>query len=545
MSSSRLLAYVVWALVLNLPYALCHPSGPLVDQPLLRSLSVNLVLFILPGLPFTALRARRIGWHTSDLLRTIVISSFCFLAILVTLQLFDAVGNGALLWNGSWLIANVGLIANLRIGGTEPWQQPIERRVFLGSVALFAIAYGALFLGASRIVPVLGDQDDEIQGTAYGLIMRLEPSLATGRGTDYVFAHPPLVHAYAAGSLLHYGLLPDLAFFDSQSANPPSLQESSAHYFQNPHLLETRGANIFFSALTVVLMGYLGMLFSSQAAIGVLVALAYLSTPEIFVRSSYGGYFALSAFALVQLLLAVEVHLSNPGPLSRRFCYAAGAFAALTNHKLILLPAAIVVWGFLRSRRTPLLEALKQAILQPAPVGFLFGSAAFWLWGAMISPRDFWMDHVRHHLIDRVLNHNARGMDLSRYPDLGELWGELWQHTGYLLLPLGAIALIVLCFARSHGDTGEPATRGWKGMPGLWLVWSIGLAIAFSIVDWRQTKHLAPLCIPLFLGLGAVSNKQKVAGIVGLLLLAMFLWNLTVLSAMNADFQVLIKKPEW
>ena len=40
---------LVWALALNVPFAVCHPVGPLLGGSLARSLAVNLVMFILPG----------------------------------------------------------------------------------------------------------------------------------------------------------------------------------------------------------------------------------------------------------------------------------------------------------------------------------------------------------------------------------------------------------------------------------------------------------------------------------------------------------------
>jgi hypothetical protein len=39
------------ALALNLPFLLCHPDRPVIDPSLVRSLAINVVIFLIPASP--------------------------------------------------------------------------------------------------------------------------------------------------------------------------------------------------------------------------------------------------------------------------------------------------------------------------------------------------------------------------------------------------------------------------------------------------------------------------------------------------------------
>ena len=239
--------------------------------------------------------------------------------------------------------------------------------------------------------------------------------------------------------------------------------------------------------------------------------------------------------------------MTNRGKLAWLNCSLSGVFAALSDHKMMLLPMSVVIWNALGSWRKMRFKAAAKALSHPVAIGFFVGTLMFWAYGLSISPKDFWMDHVRYHLVNRVLNINARGLDMSHYPSLGGLWLEFWQHTGYLLLPLGAIALWILCFRNASINKGEnkQSVSGWRGMPGLWAIWTLLVAIAFSIVDWRQTKHLAPLTLPLFLAISRIGIKRIHCVIVAALLIALAIWNVRILYIVAGNFGFLKKIPEW
>jgi hypothetical protein len=545
--SSSAAVYLAVAAALNAPFVLCHPEWPVVAEPLLRSLVINIVLFLAPGLPVMSLMIRR-GWVPRfELLWVIVLSFVIFLAAVLATHLFGFPGQASLIWNGTWIVTNLGLLLHMLVGGWSRSSVRLNGKRVWSFILLFVFAYLIFFCGATRIVPIRGDEDDEVQGTAYGLLTQLKPSLLTSRNTEYYFAHPPLAHLYVAGSLLYYNLLDELAFYDSQSRHRMNVKELLDNYNQHPYLLESRTPNLFFSALTVALLGGWVARMTGCIWFGTLVALTYGTTAEVFVRSCYGGYFASSNFALLQILLAVETWMSDRERFTWLTCVLAGIFAALADHKLMLLPASIVVWEALRLWQGSNLRGAAKSLLHPVAIGFAVGTMMFWAYGLAISPNDFWMDHVRHHLVDRVLNYNARGLDMSEYPSVPGLWLEFWRHTGYLLLPLGMVSLGFLCFGKkSTVNAGnDNSVSGWRGMPGLWGIWALLIAVAFSIIDWRQTKHIASLSLPLFLGLARIASEGVARIIVSILLVALIVWNIGVLWNLAGNFEFLTKVPEW
>jgi len=275
------------------------------------------------------------------------------------------------------------------------------------------------------------------------------------------------------------------------------------------------------------------------------VSLAYAASPEVFVRSSYGGYFAISMFALVQILLAVEARNGDGSRAAWMGCLLAGLLAALANNKLVLLPAALVLWELFRRQDDRVGRRLARAIAQPVVLGFALGTVAFWVYGLAISPSDFWADYAQIHLVDRITHYNPFGH--SGYPSVPGLWRELWQHTGYVLLSLGILAVAVLCWMRrAEAESGQTAdiTLGWRGLPGLWAVWMLLTALAFSLIDWRQTKHLMPLLLPLHMAPArwAVSGRIVMV-LVSFLFAGLLAWNLAMLATLSGGFDALPIRP--
>ncbi|MEQ1919943.1 MAG: hypothetical protein ABL955_12155, partial [Elusimicrobiota bacterium] len=272
---------------------------------------------------------------------------------------------------------------------------------------------------------------------------------------------------------------------------------------------------LFLAALTVAVLGTWARRLTGRTWLGLLIAAAYASSPEVFVRSSYGGYFAIGQFAVLMILLAD----------SPRELFLAGAFAALADHKLVFLPVALAAWQLHRDPKRP--------ALHPAAAGFAAGTAIFWIWGLSIDAGAFWLDHVRSHLLDRATHHNPLGY--GGYPGPFGLWLEFSRHTGGVLLPLGAAALAA---GLRRKDEKPPL--------GAWAAWMLLLALAFTLVDWRQTKHLAPLLLPLFM----VPARWAAVSRVGLRVTAVVLfvvaaWNLQAVWALCHHFAGFTITPAW
>lgn len=533
-------------MLVNSPFVLAHPAGSLIDSPLLQSFLVGAVVFLVPGMPLVAL-AQRTRWLNHPSLFWCMLASLAvFGLVLLASHAVGAGVSGTSLWHGVWIVSNcLVLVASLL---KAPLQLPriLRRPIGIAEVLVFSAAYGMFFVGATRIVPALDDQDDELQGTAHSLLLNLTPGLLTARNTDYVFAHPPLAHLYVAQTLAYNGLLDSLSAFNP--ATPDRLPRDSVYqrYLDRPYHLETRTSSVWLSAATVLLLfAWIGAAARSRA-VGALAAFTYAALPEVFVRSSYAGYYALGAYVTAHLLHAADLHERDGSGATRWYCAATGLLAALSDHKLVIIIAAILLWQCVRRCRERATAAI--SIWHPTVAGFAVGTALFWAYGLAISPRDFWIDHVRYHIADRILHINARGLDLSTYPGVIDLWVEFWRDTSFVVIPGGVIAAVLLArglandqdaSVRSDVDDLHPAT------PWLWLLIIAGTSLAFSLVDWRQTKHLAILAVPCVIAAGAIQSRlrYRVLGAVGLA--ASLALSAQRLLLMAHDFSAVVKVPEW
>jgi hypothetical protein len=641
---SGAIAYLAAAAVLNLPLAACHPGWPLLPQPLLRSLVVGLVLFFVPGIPWTGILIGR-GWRSGlAWLWTIAASLLSLLAVLVAIRLAGLPLTGSAAWNGVWLLTNGAIVLNACMGGPPAWGALPRDRFGWLAVPLFLAAYAGFLLAAIEVVPPMEDQDFDVLGCGYSLLTRFEPLLVSDHQSVYQFAHPPLAHYITAASFLYFDRLDYLAYYDAASRRAdaarqgrpfvpfagtvgglsggtgqhrvlsvdgadylidPPLADGSRripvwllengvlgqYYDRDPQRLVARTPHVFLAALTVALLGVWIGRTTGRWTLAVLTPLAYATSPEIVVRSAYAGHFAASNFAVLAVLMAVDAlepragrkttsrlgaaeykpvaqareprsgNLAcasgfNGGRLAWLDCLLAGGLATLADHKLLPLPAAILLWGLLRGGSA-------RRILRPHPVvlGFVAGTALFWTWGFCIDAGEFFRDHLQMHLIDRVRHWNPEGY--VGYPTVAELWLELWRHTGYLLLPLGVAALLInvvsgtLRVPPANGTRSVPDTWGQGGqshfrrtkigtVPVLWLLWTFLTAAVFSLVDWRQTKHLMPLLIPLCVAPAwwAATGRLRLALVLAALA-GLTAWNLASVWGLVENFAGLPITPAW
>ena len=128
------------------------------------------------------------------------------------------------------------------------WRTFLINRDWRMFALLFFASYGSYLYGAMFVVPEEQyDHDLEVQGTGYGLLTRFEPFLLTDRNTIYYFAHPPLLHYYAAASFLYYDELDHLKYYDAASQRalatrqgkpfqPPSIGYSAVRLPRGPYV---------------------------------------------------------------------------------------------------------------------------------------------------------------------------------------------------------------------------------------------------------------------------------------------------------------------
>jgi hypothetical protein len=542
------IAHICFAAALNLPFILFHPAFPVLTEPLSHSLAINAVLFLVPGLPLAGILAKRKPLIKPLLLFVIVGSFTVFMAVLIFFFLSHIPVSAGAIWNTTWALTNLFIVLNISIGREPSFITGRLTRLHKVGIILFVVAYITFYLGAVQIVPPTGDNDDELQGTVHGLLTSLEPRFPTSRDTTHYFAHPPLLHLCVAASFLYYDRWADTAIYDP-GPNPgyssPRAESGRLfnHYREKPYRIETRTPNIFFGAITVACLG--AWIASSSPglaglALAFLAALAYMLTPEVFVRSSYGGYFAIGNLILIGMALAEEGRILNPKH-TRLACFLTGALAAVTDHKLVVVVASLALWEALRAKGPAITRAIS-ALRHPTMTGFATGTALFWAYGFTVNAKSFWIDHVRYHLLDRIIHQPTPWQEPGHYPGVVALWLEFTRDTGWLLLPLALMAFVVLLQRGSMSDVGKE----WRSTPGFWFLWTGVIALVFSIVDWRQTKHLCIMTLPLFLAPARAANRTRfLCLLIGIVFALLIAWNLKTISALSIDFETLKKFPEW
>lgn len=502
-----------------------------------RSLLVGLVLFLVPAIGW--LRASGVARIAGATLAAHVAVSFVLFLVSIGVARQGVIEmQAAPAWNVLWLLANVGFLIAAYRPARLPWLKWSTPAVVLGG-CLFLASYGLYDWAATRVVTPQHDHDLEVQGTAVALLSRFEPLLLTDRGSVYFFAHPPLLHFHVAASSLFHGTLAGLRYYDeaSQRARQSGTRETAAaeiatmyrRYGENPHSRETRAPNVFLAAVTVGLLGVWVRRLSGHWWMGALAAAAYGLNAEVLVRSSYGGYFAIGAFLSLPLLIAVRPMLA--GRLRWRSTVLSGALLAIADHKTVLLPISLAASALIRSGR------LLRAVLHPAVIGFLIGTGLFWTYGLLTNAALFIQDHFRHHVVDRLVHDNPLGY--AGYPTVAALWGEFISHTGYVLVPAGLAFLVTDTFLRA-------TSRATRAQRGTWLTYVLVTAAAFSIVDWRMTKHLALLIMPLVLAFAPPRRSPQwrvIAAAAGLT--AVVIVGCLDLISLARDFSAYRVTPQW
>jgi hypothetical protein len=418
----------------------------------------------------------------------------------------------------------------------------------LATVAVGIAAFLASCIAGTRIVPPLEDQDMETQGTAYGLITNLEPLSLTNRSTLYFFAHPPLLHVLNAPTLLLAGQLESVrAAYDAARAerarlpasrrapsferigrafkNPPRA-DTSLHwkrsvypaFLKEPALLGTRAPNFILAAVLAMLVYRALRTIGATSTDSALLLMATMTLPEIFVRSGYGGYFAISALTF---LLAAWLVVVAPGGNAS---FLAGFLAMLANQKSIIVGAASFLWSPRRSKDLWL--------------GLVTGGLAFAVYGLLVAPEDFVADHLLDHGLRRFSGVEAHAAGAPAYPSRAGLWLEFAQHFGWVWCFVAAAAciaaiaaLLMRRFARESSTEGEELRE-------MALLWILVGAIAFTATDWRQTKHLCKLVPAMSLVFGALLARSPRAARFALraALVICVLWNARWIAKIAQDF---------
>jgi hypothetical protein len=531
-----------------------------------KALLVGAVLFLAPGFAWVDRRGRdgfvvMFGMVVASLLAAIA-------TWLVLMPLPGPTSRVAFLLVLA-AITNAGLVLGHKRGWYDP--APFRTPIFRALLLVSAFFYAQSYLGAAYFVPPLEDQDMETQGTAYGLIHELSPTMTTNRGTRFFFAHPLLLHFYIGAGCLISDDLDRLRHYHEGSEGLADTSDRPldevvwtktwaryrvdlALFEQDPVLLPTRAPNLFLGIFVLFPLGFLIYRLGGSVLVVAGTCLLYATLPEVYVRTSYGGYMGITNFFTLSAgyfylqasgLLQNRDGVNDGGTVQRRV-FGAGFLGAWTDQKVMLIPGAAGAHAGLRLLLEGGFKDLfprlrKNKVLLTAiilAVGFVVGWATFAAYGYVISPKDFILDHVKNHILRRLRMRDLNLVGDAKgdwvYPSIAGLWQQFWSHTGWLLL-LATLAALARGFRRL------------KEAEGFFVIWLVVGALGFSVVDWRQTKHLALLLPPLFVLIGAFwaaqteKRRTLMTAVAGVSLLVNF-WHT---GNQMANFNHIVPLPIW
>lgn len=562
------------------------------------SLSINLMIFVVPGLAWVGVFRKRPGDLFSMLLYVV------FLSILILI-----LGNAGHLLLGIGIssasqliylvvVTNVGILFSRPIGWVTPSFVKDSKSPALWLAPLLLL-YGCLYYGAASIVPGLEDHDVVTQSTAYGITRTLKPLTLTDRLGVYDFDRPSLSRFYHAQAFLFSDRLDDVKHYydtaltardiegtelregmriplakaaEDWEINVPDYQivrvdsgkvtldrelpkegvtvdvatikdrwmrglvvRQYQRFFADPQLLETRMPNLFFSVVTGAVLFFILLYLTGSQLLSLFGVILYFSFPEIFVRSCYGGYMPITNFSLAVMFCLYLVYSQGRGEQTdvNVALFLTGIFAALSNHKAVILPLAIgaaILFGHDTVKRR-----LRYCLTNRAVVGFAAGTALFWIYGLAINARAFITDHLGTHILHRLLHYNVFGY--TGYPSAGGLWREFNHSLGipFLIMAVAIIACSLKYLRREE-----------KGSS-VWTFWFLIGAVLFSVVDWRQTKHLMLIVLPLVIAMITFISKQNRIARSGLVIVLVYvvLRNLHMILRLANDFSVIEPSAGW
>jgi hypothetical protein len=258
---------------------------------------------------------------------------------------------------------------------------------------------------------------------------------------------------------------------------------------------------------------------TASAAAGMALAAVFVTFPETLVRGAHGAYFAATVLLSLVILDGLEDdRASESAPL-------ASALAFLVDQKGLLVPAA---WAL----AAPFAAGGKRFL---PLAGGLIGAALFLTYGLAVDAPTFLFDFVSEHVTRRLSGSDIRfAADAARfYPSIPELWAEYLSRYG-----LAFVAWALLAVAVALGRP-RPAARAAAAAVLLG-------ALVFSVVDWRQTRHLALLTTPAVVAIAGGWPRSALSRRVALIAAgALVLRNLWAAWPLLCSFESLRPRAGW
>lgn len=516
---------------------------------LFLSMIINLMMFFLPGMGWVSFSRKKI----EDIVPYVFLVVCISFAIMMSGCLFFYITK-ITLSSVNMLIylvlsSNVGILLSGPI--LEVPQLPFNKLRLIQLLLLSIFLYSVLYGSALRIVPPLEDHDSETQGTAYGLMHKLEPYMVTNRHAAYFFAHPLLLHFYIGNSFLLLGELDEVSYYyDSALEGKKAVGKTDERdlldeiwkgdyrkFVANPHLLATRMSNLFFSVLIFLVLFIFLYSSTGSCLLSLSGPVLYFTFPEVFVRSSYGGYMAVENFSL--LMIAYFYYFKDRYESDEKYkntlFLSSGLFGGFASQKILIAVITMGVMDF-ACKGGNFHEKIRAVFKNKIVQGVLLGTFLFWGYGFLVDSRVFIGDYLKQHMANRFSLDDVRFTFSSRiwYPSIPDLWKEYYRSLGF---PFFFVALPFTVYTLFRIKCRE-------SFFGLWFMTG---AVLFSLTDWRQTKHLMlillPLIIPMILYIS--KSRQYIKVFFAVMFLFLVYSNVIVILKIAKDFSTISPTPIW
>ena len=251
-------------------------------------------------------------------------------------------------------------------------------------------------------------------------------------------------------------------------------------FYSSPHKLCSRIVNMFFVMATLIVMMAIMMQLGLSYQEALLLLVVYISLPEVNVFSFGGSRTAISSFCLITMIYFYWKQ-------NARFSFLSGLVSGLTTQNLVLLPIAAMCNQLVFKRR--------QFPANSLLFGFFGGLLIYWIYAAGVDAKTFFVDHVQYHTINRVFHVDDLGYG-GNYPNLVNYWKLFIAHVGW---PFFFMSIFPLVFLFREKDSGL----------NIFAFWFLTGAVIFSLVDWKETKHLNLIVIPLVFGIVYLMRNLK------------------------------------
>jgi len=542
-----------YLILCNTAFLLYFLSVSFAANDLMMAALVNMLIFVVPGLGWVGLLKNKITDSSAFLFYMFLFSIIAHLVLLIGHRLLGIEPKPMSFLTGLFVLTNAGIFFS------KPTAPPSilnsEKNGFSAAIVTMCLIFVCIVTGM-KLIPALGDQDGEHQGTAYGLIYELKPYFTYDiLPIPYYFSHPTLTNFTNAYSILLFGELNDFKYYYETAKNTEKILQlgqreemnfqlkdlsyqavniNNSDYFlsvtdpidkniifqaelskanlieylyeqdrrkfnENPQIFSTRVSNIFASLFIFCIFLAVITSLTGSHYLGLLGGVMYIFTPGIFVRSCFSAHFAFTNCFF--LLLAYQYINPERFVVSKDnknlWLIIPGIIAALINQKILIIVGAIVFARGLQYLNNPKKSvSFKQLIMaEPIITGYFLGTLLFWSYGLLIDHQAFILAHIRVHTIDRLLHINT--MFAEDYPSVLKLWWEFLIEFPYLILALIGLGFGVRTYAKDRMN--------------IFLLWFFCGAFIFSIVDWKLTNHLMYIVSPSIVALMIFVSRQEKA----------------------------------